>query len=532
MSCAHDWLHDVEGVGAGRQAGGGERNLRVMNASEGGATISSDTTLIPSRRPRSVGDKRMASDSSSWTRHVPLLSGGFALTVYLGWRWLEATRVKVVNAGEAGSKYANLIKQCKSAERYWPSVLGIHSALELVPFIWIGSRKTNRLSFTAEDVVMDDGEAVQLCWYKCSTRTGPSGGIPSFDSDSEVPIVMLHHGLLCGASDLPGQGYIKQGLSKGWYVCALNRRGHVSRRPPLTQPKFHIFGSTSDVRAVVEHIRGTKRPAAPLYMVGLSSGSGLVASVIGEQGESLMKDSHPSFVNGVVGVAPGYNIEKCMSRIKFPYHQVLLERAKAFFLGRNQTLLHQLPGFKEMNEAKCLQTFLDESYPFGGYASKEEMYLKINPMRTIVHVRDPALFINAENDPICVLENIEEHIHLFQVNKGATLLLTKMGSHLPFHEFSFNPLRFECWAERVAFEFLEAAEGHRQASPSTSCPVSASPSPDPRGRPGAEEGQSNFDASSPSSPLNSALNFSSPGDGDNNDVSPWSTVKSPQARER
>lgn len=463
---------------------------------------------------------------STWTRNkLPLLTGASLAVAYMAFKWLEATKVRVVV--NADSKYASLIKQCKSAESYWPSILGINSFLELLPFMWIGSIKANRLDCAAEDVEMSDGEVVQVVWYQCKST-------PSFDQDSEVPIVMLHHGLLCRSADLPGQGYIQQGLSKGWMVCALNRRGHVPHRP-LTKPTFHIFGSTNDVRQVVEHIR-TKRPNAPVYMIGLSSGSGLVAKLIGEQGQTLMEQTHPSFVNGVVGVTPGYNIERCMARIRSPYNEILLESAKKFFLGRNEALLSSLPGYTSMSEAKNLQSFLDESFTFAGYASKDEFYRQTNPMATIQYVRDPTLIINAENDPICVLENVLENMHLFEVNEGATLLLSKMGSHLPFYEFSFNPLRFDSWAERVAYEYIEAVEGHRRQEaasrrlggrdsdglsvPSPSRPVSAS--------------ATNSSTNSPSdSPSPSAIIFGSPVSSAGGDpISPWSTVKSPQPRDR
>ena len=61
-------------------------------------------------------------------------------------------------------------------------------------------------------------------------------------------------------------------------------------------------------------------------------------------------------------------------------------------------------------------------------------------------------------DPICVAQNIDETIDLFEGHPGwkeggTAIVVSKSGSHCPFYE----GLTMRCWAEKVAFEFLDAA---------------------------------------------------------------------------
>ena len=72
------------------------------------------------------------------------------------------------------------------------------------------------------------------------------------------------------------------------------------------------------------------------------------------------------------------------------------------------------------------------------------------------------LIINSANDPVCVEQNVTENLDLFRHSQGATLVLTRFGGHLPFLEASWNPLRWDSWAERLAVEYIEQVELWRE----------------------------------------------------------------------
>ncbi|KAJ1386764.1 hypothetical protein B484DRAFT_410105, partial [Ochromonadaceae sp. CCMP2298] len=71
-----------------------------------------------------------------------------------------------------------------------------------------------------------------------------------------------------------------------------------------------------------------------------------------------------------------------------------------------------------------------------GYPSTDAYYAAHNPLNYVWHSTIPALFINAENDPLCVLENFTEQRPrmLGGMSCSTAVVVTKTGSHCPFYE--------------------------------------------------------------------------------------------------
>lgn len=94
-----------------------------------------------------------------------------------------------------------------------------------------------------------------------------------------------------------------------------------------------------------------------------------------------------------------------------------------------------------------------------GHDSKEDFYDNTNPMRVIDKIREPFLCLNAEDDPLCVAENVTESLHYFDCREhNAAIAFTKTGSHCSFYEFSPFRLSFfpKSWSEKVSFEFFDS----------------------------------------------------------------------------
>ena len=86
-----------------------------------------------------------------------------------------------------------------------------------------------------------------------------------------------------------------------------------------------------------------------------------------------------------------------------------------------------------------------------GYSSAEEYYKQCNPMQTVDSIKNPCLFINSEDDPLCVIENVKESLDYIYRSKYCIVCVTKTGSHLPFYEgFSFGS-----WATQATYEFFD-----------------------------------------------------------------------------
>ena len=240
----------------------------------------------------------------------------FAISVLTHCYFLKVRKPILLTGNPTTEK---LLSKCPSlCQLYWPSIVFNDAHLIFIPFIIQGLLYKFFIPFKYVSciVVAKDGEELQVDFICPNDEYALQEFVshPVYDGYfalkqdlvKSTTIVVLHHGAMCDSRDLPGQGYIRQAHSRNWLVCCLNRRGHVR---PLTCPRWNFFGSTEDVRTLTADIL-SKRPKAQLLSIGLSSGSGLLARHLGESGNDF---------SAGVGVCPGYNIEKCMARFKFPY---------------------------------------------------------------------------------------------------------------------------------------------------------------------------------------------------------------------
>jgi hypothetical protein len=208
---------------------------------------------------------------------------------------------------------AKIMDMCPSLHKtFWPTPYCWNAHLQFVPFVLFGAWDKYifpPFRWYRQMLTLDDGEQVALDWVVPSDINAiiPRDGLPC-DTNSTIPVLMLHHGAMCDSSDLPGQSYIRPALERGWFVCALNRRGHTT---PLTKPKWNFFGCSKDVKVATQSILA-RRPKAVLLTLGLSSGTAIVATNFGKPDEE--NDFHAG-----VGVCPGFSIEKCLKRFTTPY---------------------------------------------------------------------------------------------------------------------------------------------------------------------------------------------------------------------
>jgi hypothetical protein len=377
------------------------------------------------------------------------LIGFFSTIRYF--QWLQGVEKPIIFqsksecVSDTPSTISKIIAACPTLHRcYLPPFFFSNCHLQFVPFTLTSWWDIAYPPFKWHSEIMqfDDGGDLVLDWA-CE--------IPQYSSSDTAPILLINHGAFCNTNDLPGQWYIGPALRRGWNVCVMNRRGHKGK---LSSAKFNFFGCTQDLREVIARKLHGKRPNAPILMIGISAGSGLVARYMGEQGLNQINYNCPEYCTAAIGVSPGYDIEVCMARMKYPYFNRLLNSAKTFHQEANKSLLGNCHTYDECMEASDIQTWLDYSWSMAGYNSKEEYYDATNPMRVVKHIRDPALFINSCDDPLCCITNVYDNIHIFDKNgaTGAAVVVTKTGSHCSFYEIGLSS-----WSERVTFEFFDAA---------------------------------------------------------------------------
>ena len=364
-----------------------------------------------------------------------------------------------------------LIKQVPTLfKTYWPSIYWLGN-LQLIPFMATGifykSKKRRLFDWAYEDATLKDGETVRIAY-------AGSRDLPVRTEEPSV-IVIMNHGAGGRENDLPGTQYVGRALDQGWKVVSLVRRGHVGR---LTRPKFNFFGSTDETRYLLETYVKKRYPNSTLLFVGISAGSGLIARYMGEQGVTLKKAhaaatskknapcrpysdfSHasPAYVSGALGISAGYNIETCMGRFMEPFLTILLWAQKKLYLAKNEKLLQSAfpEDYAACLQAKSVQEWNDLTFRFAGFSSRDEYYDNTNPMRVAHHIVDPCLFVNALDDPICPIENLYEHLDIFDSPNCLAVAETAAGSHCPFTPLDWNPLTTKAMTEDLMVEFFTA----------------------------------------------------------------------------
>ena len=360
---------------------------------------------------------------------------GFFST-YMSIMYIRKCRKPTIVCGSGES--AELMKQCPTLNSiYFPFFFAWGKYSQLVLFTGYGylQKYLRTVEWKTVRCALEDGEVMDLDWAQGASENGWE------ESNSITPILILLHGAMCYNRHLPGQGWVFEAHRRGWMVCCMNRRG---AKAPLTEPRMNLFGSTDDIRWVLNKFIMTKRPNARILMVGISAGSGLLGRYLGDEGEL-------STITAAMGLAPGYDISVCMGRCTSLVKGYLTGSVIDSFFNKNAQLLEKIQGSTECISAKDPQIFLDNSYAIAGYASKDEYYKACNPVNVLANVRTPFMLINAEDDPISVYQNVTENEHLFRTSPSMILVSTKTGTHCAFWEgFSIHS-----WAERATYEFFD-----------------------------------------------------------------------------
>ncbi len=93
-------------------------------------------------------------------------------------------------------------------------------------------------------------------------------------------------------------------------------------------------------------------------------------------------------------------------------------------------------------------------YGFSGFSSYEDYSQASNPMRVFTRITSPVMILNAEDDPICRIENVEPYRSVMQDMPNVILVTTAQGSHCAHYE-GWRP---RSWAGRLMGNYFRAVE--------------------------------------------------------------------------
>ncbi|MES2720834.1 MAG: alpha/beta fold hydrolase [Pseudomonadota bacterium] len=280
-------------------------------------------------------------------------------------------------------------------------------------------------------LTMRDGGCTALLW---------SG----HDLPATTPTILVLHTITGSPSSMAELVHDLR-VATGWRVVLCLRRGHADL--PLLTPRLNILGCTDDLREQLDVIR-TRFPESPLYGVGSSAGSGLLARYLGEAGET-------SPFRAAFAYCPGYDTNIGFDRTQPFYSQMMAKKLVRQFITPNLDRLAHLPTAGRLQTAEDLAAFHRELYELAGYDSYAAYDRASNPMHVFHGIRTPVMLLNAEDDPVCRIGNVEPWLEGMRQMPNVILVTTAEGSHCAHYE----GWSARSWSARLMAEYFRVMNG-------------------------------------------------------------------------
>ena len=121
----------------------------------------------------------------------------------------------------------------------------------------------------------------------------------------------------------------------------------------------------------------------------------------------------------------------------------------------HQEVWQQIPQWEEILQAKTLAEFERIYFKMAGFSDYESYAKASNPIYTFEDIKVPLMILNAEDDPVCHIKNLEPYKQTIKKMPNIMVVTTKKGSHCGFYE---GRLKTTSWSTRLMSEFLLSQE--------------------------------------------------------------------------
>jgi len=320
------------------------------------------------------------------------------------------------------------------AQHYAPTPWAYNTHTQLVWLVLSNALFKRELPMQRELLTMADGGTTALDWL--DTEQAP-----------HAPTLVILHTI--GGSRQSMAALMKD-LHEltGWRLVLCLRRGHDTL--PFTAANYNTMGQMADLREQLAHIKA-RYPNSPLYGVGSSAGSGLLVRYLGEEQDNAL-------LAAGIAYCPAYDIEVAFERLHPFYSRKITRDLIREFIAPHTQYFAQLPSFQAACQAKDMAELQSFMHEFAGYTSPQAYLEHCNPAPVMADIKVPLLVINADDDPVCVVQNVVEHQDtVLQMNK-TLLVRTKRGSHCAFYE----GWRASSWSNQLIAEYLQAIYKNNQ----------------------------------------------------------------------
>lgn len=324
--------------------------------------------------------------------------------------------------------FSGLIERLPQLQQKYRPTPWLANAHAHILYFDLIKKRTIKLKYDAlEQLKMSDGGIIGIAWY-------------GLDLPASTPTIVLLH-TITGSPESMRE--LVRDLHKytGWRVALCLRRGHADL--PMPVPKMNLFGSTQDLREQLLYIQD-RFPQSDLYGVGSSAGTGLLVRYLGEEGEQTP-------LKAAFALCPGYNTETGFANVHPFYSKVMAKKLIKRFIHPYQETWQVCPSWKQLLDVKDLSEFEKLYFELAGFADYASYTQATNPIYVFESVKIPLMILNAEDDPVCHIRNLEPYKEKIRAMSNIMVITTKKGSHCGFYQ---GLMQTESWATRLMADYL------------------------------------------------------------------------------
>mmetsp|Transcript_83003 Transcript_83003/g.130553 ORF Transcript_83003/g.130553 Transcript_83003/m.130553 type:complete len:423 (+) Transcript_83003:54-1322(+) len=299
-------------------------------------------------------------------------------------------------------------------------------------------------------------DVVSIRWICRETNSAPR------ELPEQAPIVLLCPGLNCYTASLPGTAIYSVLLQHPWRVGVFEKRGVGPSAGSrfLQMPVFHMFGHPSDLHEAVLQIQ-KRFPGAPLYLVGISSGNGLVGSYSTLYGNEATSLRSSMLLIGGEDYNCAFRAPRSTWLTRMLFDVVLLGTSKARYLEKNAKVLRSKneDAWNAAHRSMTHQQFYDiVMRHFSGYSDPDEAESRINAFsggcENLRNLAKPFLYVCTEDDPVAPGGPRESWVSVIKQCENAALAYFPCGSHLA----CYDSLRLTRWLDQLVVQWIDAFE--------------------------------------------------------------------------
>lgn len=308
------------------------------------------------------------------------------------------------------------------------------------PTPWLSNNHVHLLYF---DLIRK--HSIKLDYDKVNQLTMSDGGITAvvwfgYDLPADTPTIVLMH-TITGSPESMRELVKDLHEYTGWRIALCIRRGHA--KLPMPVPKMNLFGSTEDLKEQIQFIQ-TEFPQSDLYGAGTSAGTGLLVRYLGEEG-----DQTP--LKAAFALCPGYNTELGFKNVHPFYSKLMTKKLFNKFIKPYSETWQKTNTLSQVLLSKNLFEFEQTYFEMAGFADYATYSQATNPIYVFENVKIPLMILNAEDDPVCSIKNLDPYKAVIQQMPNVVVITTKKGSHCGYYE----GFKTRSWATKLMADYFK-----------------------------------------------------------------------------